>query len=167
MDGVVVTGPFGSGKTTVVEELAERLEQLRVPYGAIDLDWIWWFNVPGLDDRATAEIRLSNLSALVANFVRAGVKHLLLAAAFAHQSELDRIESALGFRPSVVRLVVPLPVIQARLSSAVTIGRLDDLQQSEMWIRDQIGTDLGDRVVPNDRPVAVVAQEILDWLEWA
>jgi adenylate kinase len=48
-EGVLVTGVYGTGKTSVCEELAELLESAGAAYGAIDLDWLTWFGIAGLD----------------------------------------------------------------------------------------------------------------------
>lgn len=39
--GAVVTGVFGVGKSSVIEEMVELLDQGGVPYRAIDVDWLW------------------------------------------------------------------------------------------------------------------------------
>jgi cytidylate kinase len=50
MDGVLISGVYGSGKSSVAAEIAERLERRGVPYGAAaDVDWLTWFDVPGID----------------------------------------------------------------------------------------------------------------------
>ena len=48
-DGVLITGVYGSGKSTVAAEVADQLERQQVAYAALDLDWLTWFEVPGLD----------------------------------------------------------------------------------------------------------------------
>ena len=50
---VLLTGVYGSGKTSVAAEMANELERRGMPYAAIDLDWLRWFDV-GWDDRAAA-----------------------------------------------------------------------------------------------------------------
>ena len=49
--GLLVTGAFGSGKSSVVEEIAELLERAGLSYAAIDLDWLMWFDAD-LEDAA-------------------------------------------------------------------------------------------------------------------
>ena len=41
-EGVLATGVYGTGKTSVCEQLAELLQSAGVAYGAIDLDWLGW-----------------------------------------------------------------------------------------------------------------------------
>ena len=51
VDGVLITGVYGTGKSSVAAEIAETLERHGVPYGALDLDWLTWFEVPGMATR--------------------------------------------------------------------------------------------------------------------
>lgn len=90
VEGVLITGTYGTGKTSVCEELAELLEAASVAYGAIE----------------------------------------------------------------------------RRLSTSVTIGRERDVQNAARWLREGIGTDVGDLVLANDRPVRHVAEAVLGWLRW-
>lgn len=165
--GVLVTGVFGAGKTTVVEEMAEELERRGVAFGAIDLDWLGWFSGPGIDEQASRRIRLANLAAVVGNLVSAGIDHLLLAGAIESRAELEALRKALPCDLRVVRLTLPLADIEARLAPSVTTGRRDDLRRAAIWLKDGIGEEVGDIVVANHRPVASVAAELLDWLGWA
>jgi Ni2+-binding GTPase involved in maturation of urease and hydrogenase len=45
-EAMLVTGIYGSGKTSLVEEIADRYERLGVAFGAIDLDWLGWYHLP-------------------------------------------------------------------------------------------------------------------------
>ena len=165
-EAVVVTGVYGVGKTTVVEEMAEQLENTGLTFAAVDLDWLWWFNVPSLDDDAVDRIGLANLSAVARNYVDAGVTHLMLAGAIEDDTGVAQIRQALRCPLLVVRLTLPYPEIENRLAGAVTTGRQIDLRQSEDWIREDFGAGIGDLVMVNDRPVQTVARDILSWLGW-
>lgn len=164
--GVVLTGVYGVGKSSVVEELAELLEQRGIPYGAIDVDWLWWFAAPGIDDEAARRVLFANLDCVTRNFLDAGVTRLLLAWSIRDQSDLDALRAALPFPLRVVRLTASLEAIRERLAAAVSSGRKRDLRDAERWQREGTGSDLGEVEVANDRPVREVATEILDWLEW-
>ncbi|HKY46858.1 MAG TPA: hypothetical protein VJQ79_02630 [Acidimicrobiia bacterium] len=163
---VVVTGVYGVGKTTVIEEMAEQLENAGLAFGAIDLDWLWWFNVPSLQDRAADGIGLSNLAAVAGNYRSAGVSRLMLAGAIADDTHLAELVRAIRCPLRVVRLTLPLREIENRLAGAVTTGRQVDLRQTREWIEEDFGSGIGDLVIANDRPVQAVAREILDWLGW-
>ena len=48
---VLVTGVYGAGKSTVVEDIADLLEKRGVPYGVLDVDWLGWFDAGGDEER--------------------------------------------------------------------------------------------------------------------
>jgi len=166
MEGVLITGVYGTGKTSVCEELAELLEPAGTAYGAIDLDWLAWFNASGVDGAAVQKVELANLSAVVDNYVEAGVERFVLAGAVRSDVELAAIRAVVPFPLHVVRLTLPLDEIRRRLSAAVTAGRERDARNAERWLAEGIGADVGDLVVANDRPIDEVAEEIIEWLEW-
>ena len=163
---VVVTGVYGVGKTTVIEEMAEQLENAGLGFGAIDLDWLWWFNAPSLQDDAANGIGLSNLAAVAGNYRSAGVSRVMLAGAIADDTQLAELVHAIRCPLRVVRLTLPFREIENRLAGAVTTGRQIDLRQTREWIEEDFGSGIGDLVIANDRPVQAVAREILDWLGW-
>ena len=66
----------------------------------------------------------------------------------------------------VVRLSVPLPDIERRLAADVTTERRDDLREAAGSIAAAEGVGVEDAVVDNDRPVPVVAREVMTWLGW-
>ncbi len=69
---VLITGVYGSGKTTVVEDLATLLEEAGIAYAAIDLDWLSWYDA-GVDGDDGWDMLLANLAAVVGNYRSAGV----------------------------------------------------------------------------------------------
>ena len=66
----------------------------------------------------------------------------------------------------VVRLTVPFPDIERRLAGDVTSGRREDLREAAASIAAAEGADVEDVVIGNDRPVAVVAEEVMTFLGW-
>ena len=165
-EGVLITGVYGSGKSSVAAEIAYLLERQERRFTLLDLDYLSWAG-PGTGDRA-AEIRLlgQNLTALVPNYRRIGVTLFLLAYFVRDAAELQVIRAALGLPLKVVRLAVPLDVIEQRLASDVTSGRRDDLREAATQLATAEGAGLADLTIVNDRPVAVVAQQILTFLGW-
>lgn len=69
-------------------------------------------------------------------------------------------------RCGVVRLEVPLPDIERRLASDVTSGRRDDLREAASSIAAAEGADIEDVAISNDRPIGVVARDVMTFLEW-
>ena len=50
-EGVLLTGVYGSGKSSVAEEIAYLLEQRGERYALLDLDYLSWAGT-GISDRA-------------------------------------------------------------------------------------------------------------------
>lgn len=166
VEAVLITGVFGVGKSSVTAEMAELLEARGVAYGALDLDWLAWFDAGGDDPDAEYRMMLTNLSAVVSNYLAAGVRFFILARSIRDRSELDRLEAELPMPLRVVRLDLPIEEIGQRLASDVTSGRQRDLRNAAAWIAASRGQGIEDLVVTNDRAIRAVAVEILDWLAW-
>ncbi|HEX6947939.1 MAG TPA: hypothetical protein VF246_11370 [Acidimicrobiia bacterium] len=167
LSGVFITGLYGSGKTSVAAEMAETLERIGVPYGAVDLDWLTWFEVPGLDQAALDRVYLENVTAMVENYRQAGVKRFIFAGSVASRDEVAAVEAAAGILLRTVRLTASPEVIEERLRADPVSGRINDLETVRRWIVEGAGLDVGDLVVTNDgRPIQETAREILDWLGW-
>ena len=173
-EGVLITGVYGSGKSSVAAEIAYLLEQQGEQHGEqhgerfalLDLDYLSWAG-PDAGERA-AEIKLlsQNLASIVPNYRRIGVTLFVLAYFVRGAAEVHAIRAALDLPLKVVRLAVPLAVIEQRLASDVTSGRRDDLREAAEQIATAEGVGLEDVTIVNDRPVDVVAQEIMTLLGW-
>ncbi len=161
-----MTGVYGTGKTTAIEEMAEILEAAGAPYAAIDLDWLAWANVEDGHGEAGERILLRNLAAVVATYREAGITRYLLAGAADTAADLDRLRDALDMPMSVVRLTAPIEVIERRLAAHPASGRAGDLEQARSDLDAGTGEALGDIVIDSDRPVREVAEMILAWLGW-
>ena len=166
VDGVVISGVYGSGKSTVAAEIAEQLERRGISYAAIDLDWLTWFETPDLDDDTSERIFLENLACVVGNYVRAGVRHFVLAGAVRDRRALDHMAAAIPVPLRVVRLDVPIDVIERRLQADPTDGRRDDLRVASTWLADGTGAGVEDVTISNEQPIATVGTAIIDWLGW-
>jgi energy-coupling factor transporter ATP-binding protein EcfA2 len=165
-EAVLLTGVYGSGKSTVVEEMASLLEERGTPYAAMDLDWLAWFDAGWDDDAAEFRMMLKNLEAVVDNYLAVDIASFILALSIETLSELDLIRAVLPMPLRVVRLTVPLDTITERLSSGVTAGRQVDLHWAGVWLQEARGAGLEDFEVPNDRPIREVALDILARLGW-
>jgi hypothetical protein len=159
-EGVLLTGMFGTGKSTILEEIAVILEERGAPFAAIDLDWLSWFNVPG--GPSEHEMLLRNLAAVVGTYVAEGVRWFVFARALRHRSDLDSLRAALRFPLRVVGLTVPPSETERRLGADPTTGRARDLREAG----GSQAEGLEDLVVPNEGPVRGVAEDILDRLGW-
>lgn len=161
-----MTGVYGTGKTTAVEEMAATLERVDLPFAAIDLDWLAWANVGEDHGEGSHRLMVANLAAVAANQRKAGVTHFLLAGSFETPAEVDDVARALGMPVRVVRLVAPIGEIARRLEAHPSGARLDDLERARRDLGAGIGSELGELVVESDRPITEVAAEILEWLGW-
>jgi hypothetical protein len=141
-EAVLITGVFGTGKSSLAAELAYELQQRGAPYAAIDLDWLLWFDT-GLDPAAVAEVYWRNVRA-----------------------ELDGLADAVGVPMRVVRLEVPLDEIERRLTADAITERRDDLRRAGEWLDAAAGADLADLTLPNVGPISELAATVLDWLGW-
>jgi hypothetical protein len=166
VEGVLLTGVYGSGKSSVAAELAYLLEQRGEPYALLDLDYLSWAGT-GSDDRAAEfGLMLQNLAAVAANYRRVGVQLFVLSYFVRGPDELQAVRDGLGLPVRVVRLTVPLPVIEQRLASDVTSGRRDDLRDAASSIMAAAGVGVEDVTISNDRPIGAVAREVMAFLGW-
>jgi len=165
-EGVLLTGVYGSGKSSVAEEIAYLLEQRREAYALLDLDYLSWAGT-GTSDRASEfGLMVQNLAAVAANYRQAGVRLFVLAYFVRSPGEVRQVREALGLPLRVARLTVRLADIEDRLASDVTSGRREDLQAAAASIAAGEGTGVEDVVISNDRPIGVVARDVMTFLGW-
>jgi adenylylsulfate kinase len=165
-EAVLISGAYGSGKSSVAAEMAGILEERGERYVYLDLDYLAW-GYPGPDDdRLGHSMLVKNLAAVVANYLEAGVRLFVLAGLIASTEELESLRAAMGMPVRMARLTVPLEEIERRLSSDVTSARRDDLREAARQIASGEGVGLEDLEVSNDRDVRDVAEGVLRWLGW-
>jgi hypothetical protein len=164
LEAVLITGVFGSGKSSAAVEIAHELEQRQAPFALLDLDFLGWFGPD--DEEAYRRVLMRNISAVAGNYKEAGVRFFVLAHAIEGLDDLAAIRAALAMPMKVVRLEVPLATIRKRLSSDVTAGRQDDLRRAEDWLATGRGAGLEDFCISNEGPIGEVADDILAWLGW-
>jgi hypothetical protein len=162
----LLTGVYGSGKSSVAEEIAYLLEQRSEPYALLDLDYLSWAGT-GTDDRgAEFGLMLQNLAAVAGNYRRAGIRLFVLAYFVRSPGEVQRVREALGLPLRVVCLTVRLPDIERRLAGDATSGRRADLREAASSIAAAEGAGVEDAAIGNDRPIGVVARDVMAFLGW-
>ena len=166
VDGVLITGVYGSGKSSVAQEIAYLLEQAGEPYALLDLDYLSWAGDATSDRASEFGLMLENLAAVAANYRRAGIRLFVLAYFVRTPGEVQGVREALGLPLRVARLTVRLPEIERRLAGDVTSGRRDDLRAAAASIAAAEGTGVEDVVISNDRPIGVVARDVMTFLRW-
>ena len=165
-EGVLITGVYGSGKSSVAVEIAYLLEQRRRPYALLDLDFLGWGTATFDEHTAASPLMLRNLAAVASNYRDAGIGTFVLAWFVRDHGALRRVREAAGVPLRVVRLSVPLSDIERRLAVDVTTERQDDLRVAAASIAAGEGVGVEDVVVDNGRPVPAVAQAVMTWLGW-
>jgi hypothetical protein len=165
-EGVLVTGVYGSGKSSVAAEIAYLLQERRQPYALLDLDFLGWAGVDFDGHAAGSSLMLRNLASVASNYRDAGISTFVLAWFARDHDALRGVREAAGIPLRVVRLSVPLSDIERRLAVDVTTERQDDLRETAASIAAGEGEGVEDVVVANDRPVPVVAREVMTWLRW-
>lgn len=166
-DAVLLTGVYGSGKSTMAAEIADVLERHGVAYAAIDLDWLTWFaTADHTSEGLVNAVFLDNLAAVVDNYRRVGVEHFVLAGTVRDLTDLDRIRATLSLPVRVIRLVVPLGEIEQRLRADPTSGRRDDLATASAWLAAGTGIGVEDIAIDNLGSIDTIAGGIVDWLGW-
>jgi hypothetical protein len=165
-EGVLITGVYGSGKSSVAAELVYLLEQRGEPHALLDLDYLGWAGTGAEDRAAEVALMLRNLAAVAANYRQAGVRRFVLAYFVRDPGEVRGVQAALGLPLRVVRLTVPLAAIEHRLAADVTSGRQDDLREAAAQLAAAEGAGTEDVAIGNDRPIAAVAHEVMAFLRW-
>ena len=166
---VLLTGVYGAGKSTTAIELVDRLGASGAAAAAIDLDWLDWFEGPiDWDEHDDPRIGLANLAAMRATYLAAGVRLFILAGTVRTDAHLAGLRDALRMPLAVVRLDVPLAVIETRLRGDANASRAEDLEVATADLAAGAeGAMPADRVVDANRPVAEVTDDVLHWLGWS
>jgi len=165
-EGVLLTGVYGSGKSSVAAEIAYVLEQRGEPYALLDLDYLSWAGDGNSDRASEFGLMLENLAAVTLNYRRAGIRFFVLAYFVRSHGEAQEVQAAFGSPLRVVRLTVPLSGIEQRLAHDVTSGRRDDLRSAAASIATAEGVGIEDVVISNDCPIALVARQVMTFLRW-
>jgi hypothetical protein len=166
-EALAITGRYGTGKSTLAAQIGDILDDTSVRYAAIDLDWLGWYEDHRPRPPGDWSVLLRNLASVVANYRSIDIDHFVVALALRSTEDVTLLAEAMGMPVRTVELLVPIDVIEHRLASDPTTGRLLDLEGSRQWATgDSEATGFADLVVPNDRPIETVANEVLDWLDW-
>ncbi len=166
IEGVIFTGVYGVGKSSVVEEITNCLDQSDANYGAVDVDWLWWFNNSELDEGQAKQVLLANIKSVISNYLDAGVNRFLFAWSIRNKRDLDALKDVIPFPLKVIGLTAPLSIIEERLTGDAATGRKEDLNNTKQWLQEGLDSSIFDAEVSNNRPILEVANEVLTLLEW-
>ncbi len=164
---LLVTGPLGSGKTSVAVELGIRLEERGVANAVVDLDWLCWVG-PGIAGERLTALLHDNLRSVVSRYRANGVDRFVLARTMRSAADVAAVRDALdGATLTVVRLEVSPEVAAGRVRLRGGDGAIAAAEigiQTELWADSSVLD--ADLVVANDgRPLADTASEILAHLD--
>ena len=111
-------------------------------------------------------LMLRNLATVVPNYREAGISVFVLACFVPDHDALRGIREAIAVPLRVVRLSLPLSDIERRLAADVTTERREELREAARQLAAGEGAGIEDVVLANDRPVAIVARQVMSWLGW-
>ena len=161
---LLITGAYGTGKTTLAAEIAELLADHEIPCAAIDLDWLGWFWLPEKREHTVNDIVVANLRALADTYAKAGVERLILAGTIRTRDELEQLAAVVGQPLRVVQLTVSLNEIARRLAADALSSRGDDLARSAT--EPNAGAEIADLMLANEGDIGEVAERVAGWLGW-
>lgn len=168
LPAVVITGTVGVGKSTVMRALSEALEARGIRHAGIDQDYLRWVYPAPEGDRFASRLGLRNLAAIWPNLREVGLGCVLVADVVEHPSQATQYETAMpGTTVTVVRLVVAMPLILARLEGRETGESLAWSQHRAPELHEiQDRENVGDIVIDvGQRSPGEVAEEIMRKLD--
>jgi adenylylsulfate kinase len=180
---LLITGPLGVGKTTVLDAVADRLRAAHVPFAAVDLDALAWAHPPAPgDDPYRNLLMFRNLASVWRNFRDSGATRLVCAYVVESRDELDRYRAAIpGAAVTVARLRASEDTLERRLSRRLAHSdlvdgqvRLDERARRERRAaRSRELAELMDRAKVEDlivetdgRDVDAIARDVLRLAGW-
>lgn len=164
---IVVTGPVGSGKTTVAEALREILVDRDEPGAVLDMDRLRDAWPQPASDPFGEQFGRANLAAIWPVLLDHGIRWLILADVVEDNSQRALYQQSMpGGRVQIVRLEVPIDLIRQRLRERESEQTIDwYLKRVEELQKIMTDRGIGDHVIEvGDRSPDVVAKMILDVL---
>lgn len=164
-----ITGPVGSGKSSVASEVSKLLERAGEPHAHVEIDALRWCYPRPADDPFSARLALRNLAAVWANFREAGARRLVLADVLEDRAELDRYRAAIpGAAITVVRLRASLPTLQRRvMERELGSGREWHLRRATELAAQMDRDAVEDILIETDgKSTTAVAREMLACAGW-
>lgn len=166
---LLITGPVGVGKSSVLAEAARQLREAKIPHAAVDLAIIGMAWPPPEDDRWNERLIQRNLACMWSHFREAGAQRLLLARVLEERSLLRYVTTAVpGSQITVVRLRATLDLLEARIRHREE-GRDPSwyLGVAAYLAPRMEASEVADHVIETaNRSVAQVAEEALRVTRW-
>jgi cellulose biosynthesis protein BcsQ len=166
---LVLTGPVGVGKTTIGYAVADLLRQAGQAHALIDLDWLRECFPRPANDPFHTKLGLQNLTAISANYRKAGVQRLILVDVVESREMITAYQVAIpNAEITVVRLRAPLPTILERLAQREVGEGLKWHQQRAAVLITQMERDSVEDVLVDteSRAVVDIALEVMRHMHW-
>ena len=169
---ILITGPVGSGKTTVAIEASAQLEAARIAHALVDTDELDRIFPPPPDEPHKTALTERNLAAVWENLRAGGAPRLILAMVAASlERELPWVRTAVpGAEITVVRLHASETTLLERVrrrevGSGEAYHAIRSIEQARTMVRDAHveGTLV---VETTGRRVADIAWEVLVRCGW-
>lgn len=167
---LLLSGSMGAGKTTVMGEVSDLLQEADIPHATLDFDCLAQIHPRSADDRYGSRLAFQNLAAIWPNYRLAGIDRLVIARVVEEPAELDRYRAAIpGCEPVVCRITAPVETMHDRLRQRepgiylpkflARSTELDGILRSAA---------IEDFTVDNgpERNITEVAREVLDRAGW-
>ncbi len=167
---LLITGPVGVGKSSVLSEIEDLLQEAGMRFAAVELDALSYCHPPMRgDDRFRTKLTFRNLASVWKNFRAAGAERLILSRVLESRSELVRYRRAVpGADITVVRLRATSRTLRQRVARReVRLGRAWHTERARELARIMDREGVEDILVETDgRTVNAVAREVLDRTGW-
>ena len=166
---LIVTGPVGAGKTTVVAAISAELERREIAHAWVDVDQLAQCFPRPADDPFHGRLVVRNLADLARNFAAAGAARLILPYVIEDAAGRAAIAAAIpGGELTVVRLTVRPETVTARLRGRESGESLEwHLRRAPELTGIMERNGVGDLVVETDgRTPEELAFEILGLVGW-
>ena len=169
IDIVLIAGPAGVGKTTVVHEVSLQLRTAGIPHAVIDTDGLDdLFPVPDDQWRLTEQ----NLAHVWRSFRARGSRRLLLTGVYLHQpQELEWISRATGAdRMILIELTAPDAALQERVGRReIGSGGPSQLERTAAQAQRLAAERTPEAILVQTcgRSVPAIAAEIVALLGWS
>lgn len=160
---LIITGPVGSGKTTVMAALTELLEKHNQPSAGIDMDNLRWFFPKQPGDPFGGFVGRQHLAFIAANYRALGIPVLAIADVIENEEGRQQmVETLPDYEVQVIRLRVPMELIEKRLRVREKDEHLHwYLERAPELERIMDTRNVGDVVIDvGARPASEVAAEI-------
>ena len=167
---LLVTGAPGAGKTALAKEMGEQLFHAEEPHAVVDLDELARVRPAVADEDAWGRLVVDNLRVMWPNYLRVGVRRVVLAGIIRSAATVEAYRSALpGAELTVARVHAPLATMEARLRSREPGTQRRFLLEAAPRLDGHIARlGVEDLVIENaaDQSIALLARGVLDRLGW-